>query len=278
MRLSDFFRSSERVAKTHTWILVSHDPEISPEDALAEALADRIVAHQCRGSPQHYEAWRRRLDRGVQLPEPSRRALREGFIGPVLGLPDSPDGVPTDHVEGYVSQMLWYFLYLESPPEELVRVEPPGFRSTDPGGDSLAIHLVQGDYFMFRLWEIKKYAGDPQASSSVGSTVNSAYGQLHAKVLEYLARYTAIGQELSDPDLVDFYGQLVDLWLKAAREAAVGVAVATSFCHVPGDCFTTFGQRFPRFVDPVRLRGMLTAVHDFPAFALKVRESVWRAL
>lgn len=278
MRLSDFFQSAETITETHAWTLVSHDPAISPEDALAQALAEKIVKHQCRRSLHHYQAWKQRAEDGLSLPESSRKALREAFIGPVLGLPENPDAVPLDHLEGYVSQLLWYFLYLESPPEEIVRVEPPGFKSTDPGGDALAIHRVQNEYLMFRLWEIKKFTGNPESSTGVNSTVNRAYGQLNAKALEYLARYTVIGQELSEPELADFYGQLVDLWLEARREAAAGVSVVTSLCHIPQQCFTTFGQHFPKFVNPVRLRGMLTAVGDFSAFALKVREFIWKGL
>lgn len=279
MRLSDFFQSSETRSDTHTWSLSNHDPTTSsPQDALAEALADRIMEHQCRGCLHHYQAWKQRTGGGPPPSGTSREALSKGLIGPIVGLPENPGAVPLDHLEGYVSQLLWYFLYLESPPEEIVRVEPPGFKSTDPGGDALAIHRVQGEHLMFRLWEIKKFTGDPESSTSVSSTVNTAYGQLTAKALEYLARYTVIGQELSDPELVDFYGQLVDLWLDARKEAAAGVSIATSLCHVPQQCFTTFGQHFPKFVDPVRLRGMLTAVGDFSAFALKVREFIWKGL
>ncbi|HEY44941.1 MAG TPA: hypothetical protein G4O11_13255 [Anaerolineae bacterium] len=280
MRLTDFFQATVTVADTHTWTLVSHDPaSVLPQDALAEALADRIMEHQCRGSPHHYHAWRKRVDGGPHPSDAAEKALREAFIGPIFGLPENLDSVPTDHLEGYISQMLWYFLYLESPPEEIVRIEPPGFKSTDPGGDALAIHRVPGEYLMFRLWEIKKYTGDPVTSgTSVSSAVNDAFGQLNAKALEYLARYTAIGQELSDPELEQFYGQLVDLWLDAGREAAAGVSVSTSLCNIPRRCFTTFGHHFPRFVDPVRLRGMLTAVGDFTEFSFKVREFVWKGL
>ena len=278
MRLSNFFQSSETITQTHAWTLVSHDPAITPEDALAQALADKIVEHQCRNSAHHYLAWKQRVENGVSLPESSRRALREGFIGPVLGLPEKPDAIPLDHLEGYVSQLLWYFLYLESPPEEIVRVEPPGFKSTDPGGDALAIHRVQNEYLMFRLWEIKKFTGALESSTSVSSTVNRAYRQLNAKALEYLARYTATGQELPDPELAEFYGQLVELWLDARREAAAGVSVVTSLRHVHHQCFTTFDRHFPDFIDPVRLRGMLTAVGDFSAFTIKVREFIWKGL
>jgi hypothetical protein len=279
MSIIDLFTSSEEVAETHSWLLSKYDPTtLEPEDILAREVAIRIMEYHCRGCPHLYAAWKERFDGGAELSETTRKALAEAFIEPVFGLPDNPDKVPSDHLEGYISQMLWYFLYLESPPEELIRIEPPGFKSTDPGGDALAVHRISAEYLMFRLWEIKKYAGESSSSSSVSSTVGDAYEQLDARALEYLARYTTIGQEISEAELSDFYGQLVDLWINATREAAIGVSVTTSLCHIPDRCFTTFGQRFPRFIDPIRLRGMLNAVGDFSEFALKVREFVWKGL
>jgi hypothetical protein len=274
-KLSDFFELSETAADTHSWTLVSTDPDFSsPEDELARVLADRIVEHQCRGSPHLYAAWRQRVDEGEPLSDSSRRALAEGFLRPVCGLPEEPEAVSQDHLEGFVGEMLWYFLHLEVPPEEIIRVEPPGFASTDRGGDSLAIHRVQEGYLMFRLWEMKKCVG----ASTVSSAVNTAYNQLNALALEYLARYATVGQELPHEELADFYSRLVDLWIDARPEAAVGVSVATSHNHVPQRCFTTFGNHFPEFVDPLRLRGMLTAISDFSSFSRKVRDHVCGAL
>jgi hypothetical protein len=279
MRLSDFFQASENLTATHTWSLATHDPATAaPQDSLAAALADRIVEHRCRGSSHHYSAWKQRSLGGPPTLGASGEALAKGFVGPVFGLPDGSRTIVPAHLEGYVAQMLWYFLNLESPLEETVLIEPPGFKSTDPGGDALAIHRVQSGYLMFRLWEVKKYTGDPQSTTTVDSAVTEAYNQLNANALEYLARYTTIGPGVSDPEVQALYGQLGELWVDAGREAAAGVAVATSLCHVPNQCFTTFGTRFPRLLDPVRLRGMLTAIGDFSAFALEVREYAWKGI
>jgi hypothetical protein len=280
MKISELFGSSETVTETHTWTLASHDPASLPNaNLLAQILADKIMEHQCRGCPHHYEAWKQRSINGSPLPDSSRRILTEGFIGPIFGLPENPDSVPQAHLEGFVGQMVWYFLYLEMPPEEIVRVEPPGFKATDPGGDSLAIHRVNGDYLMFRLWEIKKFTGDSASDSgSVSSTVGTAYTQLDANALKYLARYTVVGQEISDPILAEFYGRLADFWIEGQKEASVGVSVITSLCHVPERCFTTFGERFPRLLNPIRLRGMLAAIGDFSNFAMMVRSQIWTGL
>ena len=79
-------------------------------------------------------------------------------------------------------------------------------------------------------------------------------------------------------ELSSFYGQLVEFWINGNKEAAAGVSVATSLCNIPGTCFTTFGQRFSNLTDPIRLRGMLSAIGDFSDFALKVRGFVWKGL
>lgn len=273
MGLGDFFQLTETLAPTHRWTLVSHDSNSSPLEALARVLADRIMELRCRGCPHHYGAWRDHAN-GGQRPTGASEAALKAFIEPAFGLPDDPNAVLQTHMEAFVAEQLWYFLSLEIPVEEIVRIEPPSFVATDRGGDGLVIHRVPDGYLMFRLWEIKKSTG--QAATS--GAVSRAYKQLSAKATEYLARYTVIGQELPDSELADFYGQLVDLWIEASCEAAVGVSVATSQDHIPRRCFTTFGQRFASFVDPIRLQGMLTAIGDFSAFTTAVRDCVWKGL
>jgi hypothetical protein len=164
---------------------------------------------------------------------------------------------------------------LELSVEPIVRLERSGFAAIDHGGDGMAIHRASGGYLMFRLWEIKKSTG---ASSRVSNTVSSAYGQLQTKATEYLARYTSVGQELQNAELAEFYSKLPDLWDEAGREASVGVAVTTNLDNVPATCFTTFGDQFPRLTTPKRLKGMLTAIDDFPAFSEKVQGAVWKGL
>jgi len=274
MKLNNFFQASENVANTHSWTLTKHDMGSSDVDSLARILAELIMEHRCRGCPQYYELWKQRLGGGEGPSGSAADALR-AFIEPVFGLPEKPDSVPRDHLEGYVAEYLWYFLSLEGfAGENVVRIEPPGFTATDPGGDGLIIHRYTSVDLMFRLWEIKKCTG----GSKVSLTVGNAYRQLNAKATEYLARYTTIGQEIPDAKLADFYGQLIDLWIDARPEAAAGVSVTTSLALVPSRCFTTFGKRFPKFANPVRLRGMLTAIGDFPEFVNKVREYVWTGL
>lgn len=279
MALLDYFQQTENPASTYTWVLVSHDPKTSSIDALAADLADRIVCFQCKNAPQHYNAWRAKAHNGQSTSVAACRALG-AFLSPVFGPPGISTAVPIDHLQGYVGQMLWYFLCEERRGAESIRkIEPPGFKVTDPGGDSLVIHGVPNLPMMFRLWEMKKFAPTPGTNgSSVTPTINAAYDQLDAKALEYLARYTATGQVGDDPELQEFYGRLVELWIAGSDQAAAGVSVVTSMAHVPNRCFETFGNRFPRLTNPVRLRGMLTAIADFAAFCRKVQEEVWKGL
>jgi len=274
MRISDHFMSTDTAESTHVWTLVSHDPSVAPMDATAATLAILTMEERCRCCPPHLAAWQERRLHGAALRTASAEALR-AFVEPAFGLPESPGSPPKDHLEGYVAELLWFFLTRETPPEPLARLEPLGFAATDSGGDGLAIHRQDSGDLMFRLWEIKKNTG----AASVSSTVNTAYGQLKAKATKYLARYATAAQGLAlPPDMSALYSRLLDLWVDESEMAAAGIAVATSTGHLPSQCFSTFGDQFPGFISPVRLRGMLSAINDFPAFTEKVRGEVWRGL
>jgi len=275
MKLSDYFVTSDNPASTHTWTLAMHDDSgnFNIED-LARLLAELIMEHRCRGCPEKFRAWKQHLDGGIEPTGATLGALR-AFVEPLFALPEKPDSVQQDHLEGCVAQYLWYFLSLDGlSGQNIVRVEFQGFAVTDPGGDGLIIHGSTSTDLMFRIWEIKKCGG----TSTVSSTVGNAYKQLNAKATKYLARYTAIGQEIPNKRLADFYGQLIDLWIDASPAASAGVSIATCATRVPAKCFTTFGKRFPQFTNPIRLRGFLTAIQGFPTFATKVREYVWKGL
>jgi len=275
MKLSDYFLAMDNPASTHSWTLAKHNDigNFTVED-LAKFLAELIMKHRCRGCPQKYHLWKQHLDGGEEPSGTAREALK-AFIKPAFGLPEEPGSVQQDHLEGCVAEYLWYFLSLDGlSGQNIVRVEFQGFTVTDPGGDGLIIHGSTSTGLMFRLWEIKKCSG----TSTISSTVGNAYKQLNARATKYLARYTAIGQEISDQRLADFYGQLIDLWIDATPEASAGVSVATCVTRIPARCFTAFGKHFPQFINPVRLRGMLTAIRDFSTFANKVREYVWKGL
>ncbi len=275
-KLIDFFTLVETQEETYAWILANHNPEVASDDALAELLAIRIMEHRLRGCPNHFKEWEQNY-RGETPLSPKARAAIVAFTEPVFGPVGIEDAVPSAHLEGLVSQYLWYFLCMEMPSDPIVKDIPPGFKVIDPGGDALMIHKINDDYLMFRLWEIKKFVSTDPANPNARATILKAYEQLEANAIEYLARYTSIGQEL-DPDLKDFFGQLVDLWIDASPKASAGVSINTSIKHIPVVAFHDLGARFPALTDPVRLRGMLTAVNDFSDFSKKVRGFVWKSL
>lgn len=273
MPLSDYFDLRITDGGTHIWSRRCHDPTRSSAAQIAAELADLILQLRCQRCLRHYRAWRAAVDGGAPPTGASAAALR-AFIQPAVGLPTDPEPRPEDHLEGFVAEHLWYFLALEASDwEPVVHVEPPGFSVTDQGGDGLIIHRSQSGALMYRLWEIKKTAGN----ATVSATVSRAYNQLDEKATRYLARYTAIGQELEE-DLSEIYGNLIDLWIEGDPSAALGISVATSTHQVPKKCFTTLGTRFPQFASPVRLRGMVTSLGDFPAFAREVRDCLWKGL
>jgi hypothetical protein len=275
MNISDFFERVETAEKTHKWTLACHDGGRSPIDNLAKLLALKIMEHRLR--PQHFKAWESRLNGGEPLSDKIRTTIL-AFTKPAFGNPGEPDSINIDHLEGLVSQYLWYFVCREISGEMILREIPPGFKATDPGGDALLIHRLEDGHLRFRLWEIKKVVRrNEDATATTNPTITKAYEQLRSNALEYLARYTSIGQEL-DPELNDFFGNLVEMWLDAAPEASAGVSINTSEVCIGPNSFHDFGEKFPEFVDPVRLLGMITAVEDFELFSSKVREYVWKGL
>ena len=275
MNISDFFQLVETKEKTHIWTLACHDASHPPIEELARALAIRIMEH--RLPSHHFKSWESCLQGGSSLPEKTKAAIL-AFTKPAFGIPEEPDRVPIDHLEGLVSQYLWYFICKEISKDPIIKDIPPGFKSTDPGGDALMVHRVDDGSLRFRLWEIKKFVRrTPDATTTANATITKAYDQLREHAPEYLARYTSIGQEL-DSELEDFFGRLVDMWTDATPEASAGISLNTSAAYIPPNSFHDLGTKFPEFVDPVRLLGMIAAVEDFALFSNKVREFVWKGL
>ena len=140
------------------------------------------------------------------------------------------------------------------------------------------MHRLSDGTLRFQLWEIKKYVQRTvDTATAANSVISRAYQQLEDNALEYLARYTAIGQEL-DPELEDFFGRLVELWIDADPSAAAGVSLNTTVNLIPPSTFHDFGAKFPKLVNPIRLCGMIAAVEDFTLFSTMVRDFVWKGL
>ncbi len=278
MRICDYFYIQEKNEHTHIWYLSVHGRNPGyPIDDLAYDLANRIMEFHLRNNQQLLQGWKNRINGGSPLTGTLKKVLEKGFIEPIVGLPENVNSTSVDHLEGYICQALWYFFYIDLCPENLLKVDPPGFKVTDPGGDALAIHRDLDGSLSFRLWEIKKSTGS-STNPHINSTIAAAYRQLKTNAMEYLARYTNIGEYIENEELHKFYGNLVEMWADGSKEASAGVSIATSESQIPADCFSTFGDQFPQFLDPNRLRGMLTGVLDFPAFAKSVREYIWKGI
>jgi hypothetical protein len=220
----------------------------------------------------YFTAWMERLEGGPEHPEPLRSAISV-FVRSAVGTPDRPK--PADQIEALVAEHLWlFFMEVHRVDEDIVHIEGPSFLVTEPGGDGLTIHRGANSAYAFRLWEIKKHS----AGTRMTAAVTKAYGQLESNAAEYLARYSLIGQYQQDVNLARFYGSLLELWLKADAAAAIGVAVATNHASVATKCFTTIAKRFPDFLTPPRLRGLVASLDDLQSFGAQVRDAIWSGL
>jgi hypothetical protein len=273
MSLRRFFIPKETRNRSYRWIRQDHDISVGLSNELADALADLIVRHRCRRCIHHYDAWRAAADGGAR-PTGTDAAGLHAWLDPVFGIPGATPK-PVDHVEGFVAEHLWYFMMKESVDHDpIVRIEAPGFKATDPGGDSLVIHRRGDGVLTFSIWEIKKSTGKKKATT----TINKALRQLSAKAVEYLARYACSTDTLSDPDLEGLYCRMMEYWGEGSPLAAAGVSVATSTHLTTVKCFQTFPKHFPALTSPPRLCGLLTVVGDFVTFAAEVRDRVWKGL
>lgn len=278
MTLSSFFQISSSTTSTHRSVLMEHDDKVGIIDDIAKMLAFAIVDFRCRSlEPRFFNAWKNRVENNSPLSKEEKVILR-GMLDLTFGEPNEKFTTQgkIDHLEGFVGEWLWYFLMVENTILDIERVEPPGIKSTDPGGDALVIHKLSTGDLVFRLWEMKKFA-PKKPGQKINSTITRACNQLNTNAVEYLARYTGIGQELSDPELKQFYSQLMLKWANSDPDASVGVSIATSNSCLDINCFDNLGDRFPKISNGL-IEGVLTGLTDFSAFAEKVQEFVWKGL
>jgi hypothetical protein len=189
-----------------------------------------------------------------------------------VGTPDAPR--PADHVQGFVAEHLWYFLALTEDQPMPEHIEGPSFEVTELGSDGLEVYRLGSGGLAFRLWELKKHVGtDP-----VDRSVRTAYDQLNANALRYLARYVTVRQHDAASDIADFFIRMAESWVRSDEEAAIGVSVAISDVSIPAACFTTLHEHFPRLLEPPRCKGILIATRDFRRFSSVVQEELWKGL
>jgi hypothetical protein len=249
-------------------LYASLDDDVFEETAnvVARGIAERRIGV----NPRLLAVWVQQLavTDGTQ-PSPSDQLLLVAGLLQNVGVPAAPD--PPSHLYGLVAEEIWLEVIAEQdlglgPP---VRVDGHDYSVTDPGGDGLTVHATENGNFCFRLWE-SKYHGtvDP-----IRETVQVACRQLQNRAVSYLSRFALIAQRLTDClELAKFYARLPEMWVDKDPAAGASVAIGTS--ELQGDCFGGIPGYFALGAD--RHQGELNAVGNFPRFAERVREILWR--
>jgi hypothetical protein len=257
-------RMVRRQWRNARWTLAVGDGPTNPRgEVFARTLAEHIIAHRLRGTPQFQEAWARVAAGGDPYTTTERSAM-SAFLDAIR------TGISAEVVEAFVAEYLWHYLVSTDPEEPaLVRVLGPKFHVTAPGGDGLVVR--RGATLRSTLWEIKKHRG-----ADLSGVINEAYTQLGASATQYLAEYSAVEQVDPDPELARLFARLVEAWITGEATARVGVSVAGS--TAPRKSYTTMGNYFTQLVSEDSRHGVTIAIDSFPAFALRVRELLWTGL
>jgi len=251
-------------------------PAEAAEDVEAAAwlVAEEIMRLRTRGATETFDIWRTAATTEGRISDPNRPRV-EPFVQTVFG--STIDPAPTDHVEGYVAEVVWFLLTRDGALDHgrtIRRIEEPSFYVTGPGGDGLVVSELEDGTLVFRLWEIKKH----NRSGGISATATRAMTQLATRGAGYLAQYVATAPN-SDGDVARLYAELVDHWVDAHSVAGAGVGIGTSATSAPKRrCFTTMQSHFPRLNEPGQLEGLVVGIADFAGFSRSVRDFVWSAL
>lgn len=262
---SSYFDWSRHQWRFVRWTRVAGMPLPAPDaEQLARLLAAHIVEHRLRGASAHLiGAWTRVVGGGAPY-----TAAEKGAISAYLSGLDP--GHDPEHLQASVGEYLWHALSIDDAAEPpLVRIEGPKFHATAPGGDGLVVRR-DGQLF-FTLWEIKKHTGN-----HLTRVIRDGYDQLSSNATRYLAEYSAVGQNITDPELARMYATLVESWLSGSAQAQAGIAVATS--TAPAKCFSTMGRHFAHLSGGDPCRGLLAAVSGLPSFSHRIAEILWTGL
>jgi hypothetical protein len=242
---------------------IGDSPPDPTGEELANSVAQHIIGHRLRGTPQLREAWSRVVSGGDPY-NATERAAMTAFLAVIR-----PE-ISIEVLEAFVAEYLWHYLIANDPEEpSLIRVLGPKFHVTAPGGDGLVVR--RGESLRSTLWEIKKHRG-----ADLSGVINEAYGQLAGSATQYLAEYSAVEQLDDDPEVARLFARLVEAWINGESSARAGVSVAGS--TAPKKCFTTMGKYFPQLVSEDSRHGLTAAIDPFPPFAERVREILWTGL
>lgn len=255
-----------------SWLQVSLVGSSAEERAaVAWVIAEAIMTSRFGRSPL-LGKWRA-LTLASEKASPEDRVKIVAFARSVFGTPEDPGAA--NHVEGHVSEWLWYLLSLEiaGPTRKIALLEPPKFSVTEPGGDGFIVYEIAEQDMVFRLWELKKHA----SKARVSKTMNAAYTQLSLHGNRYLAQLTALHADKGGA-VGDLCSQLVDCWVDADPRAGAGVGVTSATMPPPKKAFTAMGKHLNQFKHLGQLEGLLCSIEDYQALAHNVRQYVWTAL
>lgn len=270
-RLTDLLTAPETwVEEKHRWVAVTVPTERWDDAALWVAI--HIARLRCGNTPALFEAWLDRLASGPDHSAEIGDVLVAHVASESIGTPGKP--ATSIHLEGFVAEHMWHAITCEIAGSLglPVRVEEPSWSVTDSGGDGLAVFEADPGY-AFRLWESKAHTSE----EPVRGTVNGACRQLSTNAMRYLARYSKVGQELADRDLASFYGRMTEMWRHADPCGGAGVSICA---HGDADWAGLFDglPRYWGFGDQSQREGLLALIDDYPGFAARVREYLWKGL
>lgn len=236
----------------------------------ANVVAKGIAQRRIGVNPRLHRVWAQQLAAadGAQLSPLDQTLLVAGLLQNV-GVPGAPGSL--SHLYGLVAEEIWLEIIVEQDMGLGLPIHADGhdYSATDPGGDGLTVHETGTGTFCFRLWE-SKYHGTVEP---IHGTVQVACRQLQTRALSYLSRFALIAQRLTDDlDLAKFYGRLPEMW--ADKDPAAGASIVIGSSGVQSECFGTIPDYFE--LGPDRHQGELNALGDFPDFAVRVREILWR--
>lgn len=278
-----YFTSTANPARGYTWHNVW---SATATNDLHDVLADYIIKNWCSGCPQHYQQWKLKASGSIPaLPRASQAAL-QAFMKRAFGqdITRSVRIADQQDIQGLVGECLWHYLaHHQYCINCNTHMNPVPICPTDKGGDAYTIHEDPTGVLNFRLWEIKKYAGNRAVTAAEKrrgfyARKNAAVTQLDQKADVYLAELTAIFDKRHNPDLALLCSTLLEDWASGATHLGAGCSISTTQAIIPTTCFRTFKTRLTHFTHPDAKLGLAIGVDDYLAFVDRVWKALWKGL
>lgn len=277
MPLNPKFQSAVQISAGFFWLRQEPNAAIT-QSLLAEELAEYIMKFKLGRMINHFNGWQmKRVNNQITNPPATILAL-ESIIRPCIGLRSNPK--PDDHIQGWVSEHLWYFLIKGSYTTSIPQVKKlfgVGLSSTDPGGDGLVFYERPDGTLIFRLWELKKISD--VSTGNINSTITKAIKQLEDNGPEYLMRFTTENQDTElttvEKSLID---KMIDEWYSKSDRAGAGVSVSGSDSKLMNANFNGLPITFPHFSTHGTLEARSIVINNFNNFCNLVCDNIWKGI